>query len=158
MSNGSGPALAHRSVASIRSLPNQGQTGPSIPHTPPRAISSSYGSPATIRADDDFILIEIGSRYLKVGFAGDTLPKARVASGPETQRRAGDFRHWQGQGLSPAQSWTAEHEIWRYDIRGLDLELVQDRLERLLRDAFSRYMWPTIDTRTVPTDIYADIC
>lgn len=158
MSSGSGPALAHRSVASIRSLPNQGQAGPSTPHTPPRAISSSYGSPATIRADDDFILLELGSRYLRVGFAGDTLPKARLACGPETQRRAGDFRRWQGQGPSPAESWTADHEIWKYDIRDLDLELVQDRLERLLRDAFSRYFSLTSCASIISANLDADTC
>lgn len=138
MSSGPGPAPAHRNVANIRSVSNHGQSTPPAPHTPPRTISSNYGSPATIRADDDFILIEIGSRYVRVGFAGDTLPKTKMSSGPETQRRAGDFRRWQGYGVSIAESWTANHEIWRYDVRDLELDLVKDRLERLLREAFAK--------------------
>ncbi|TQS33221.1 hypothetical protein Golomagni_06441 [Golovinomyces magnicellulatus] len=145
MASASERAPAHRNVANIRSVSNQGQTTPAAPHTPPRAISSNYGSPATIRADDDFILMELGSRYVRVGFAGDTLPKVKVSCGPDTQRRVGDFRRWQGHGLSIAESWTTNHEIWRYDVRDLELDLVKDRLERLLREAFAKFL--LIDSR-----------
>ncbi len=137
MASGHGPALAHRSVSNIRSVSGQ-QSTPSTPHTPPRAISGgSYGSPATIRADDDFLLIEIGSRNVRVGFAGDSLPKAVMSSGPREQRRAGDFRQWTGS-EALREHWAPEYEIWRYDLRDFDLGLFQDKLERVLRDAFTR--------------------
>lgn len=139
MSSGAGPALAHRSVASIRSAPTQSQQTPSTPHTPPRTISSSYGSPSTIRADDDFVLIEIGSRFIRAGFAGDSLPKATLPCGPEQHCRVGDFRAWQEPGALASDAWAAEHEVWRYDVRGVDLGLLRDRLDRVLRDAFTRY-------------------
>ncbi|KAJ6788659.1 hypothetical protein PWT90_04968 [Aphanocladium album] len=136
MSSGHGPSLAHRSVSNIRTVSGQ-QAIPSTPHTPPRAISGSYGSPATIRADDDFLLIEIGSRNIRVGFAGDSVPKAVLSSGPPEQRRAGDFRQWTGPD-APREHWAPEYEIWRYDLRDFDLGLFQDKLERVLRDAFTR--------------------
>lgn len=137
MASGHGPALAHRSVSNIRTVSGQ-QSTPSTPHTPPRAISGSYGSPASIRADDDFLLIEIGSRNVRVGFAGDSVPKAVVSSGPREQRRAGDFRQWTGP-EALGENWAPEYEIWRYDLRDFDLGLFQDKLERVLRDAFTRY-------------------
>ncbi|POR32926.1 Uncharacterized protein TPAR_06885 [Tolypocladium paradoxum] len=145
MSSGSGPALAHRSVASIRPAPTRSQQTPSTPHTPPRTVSSSYGSPSTIRADDDFVLIEIGSRFIRAGFAGDSLPKATLPCGPEQQRRVGDFRAWQAPGPLASDAWAAEHEVWRCDVRDVDLGLFRDKLDRVLRDAFTRYL--LIDSR-----------
>lgn len=158
MSSHKGPSLAHRTVASIRADPTQGShssqqqhqtpssssTSAATPHTPPRTITSTYGSPSTIRADDDIIVIELGSRFVRVGFAGDSLPKATLQCGLEEQRRVGDFRAWQssssnGGSRRPGAAWAAEHEIWRYDMREVDLGLVRDKLDRLFRDAFTRY-------------------
>lgn len=139
MSSGTGPTLAHRSVASIRSAPIQEQAGSgTAPHTPPRTISSTYGSPATIRADDDFLIIQIGSRFVRAGFAGDNQPKAVLTCEPKDQRRAGDFRDWQQPGVVDLQSGDKDYEIWRHDLREVDLGLVRDKLDRLLRDAFGR--------------------
>ena len=136
MASGAGPTLAHRSVASIRQAPTLGS--PSTPHTPNRTVPSAYGSPSTIRADDDVVVLELGSRHIRAGFAGDSTPKAVLQCGPEEQRRVGDFRSWQGSGRHVGLDWAEEHEIWRYDLRDLDLGLFQDKLERLLRDAFAR--------------------
>ncbi|KAM3544665.1 hypothetical protein ARSEF1564_002394 [Beauveria bassiana] len=143
MASGDGPALAHRSVSNIRTAPGQ-QPTPSTPHTPPRAIPGSYGSPATVRADDDFLLIEIGSRNIRVGFAGDSVPKAVLSSGPQDQRRAGDFRQWT-ESEALREYWAPEYEIWRYDLRDFNLGLFHDKLERMLRDAFTRHL--LIDSR-----------
>ncbi|KAM0458735.1 hypothetical protein ACHAPV_005724 [Trichoderma viride] len=147
MSSGTGPTLAHRSVASIRSAPTiqeHSGSGPT-PNTPPRIISNTYGSPATIRADDDFLIIQIGSRFIRAGFAGDNQPKAVLTSEPKDQRRAGDFRDCQQPGAGDVESWAEQYEIWRYDLRQVDLGLVYDKLDRLLRDAFGRCL--LIDSR-----------
>lgn len=137
MSSGTGPALAHRSVASIRSAPLQGQ--PATPHTPNRgSVASAYGSPSTIRADDEFLILELGSRTIRAGFAGDTLPKASLTCGPEQQRRVGDLRAWQEPNHFTLDAWSTDYEMWRYDLRDLDLGLVQDKLDRLLREAFTK--------------------
>ncbi|KAJ3524618.1 hypothetical protein NM208_g11989 [Fusarium decemcellulare] len=144
MASSSGPTLAHRSVASIRGGPTQG-SGPSTPHTPNRSITSTYGSPSTIRADDDIIVIELGSRHVRVGFAGDACPKAILRCSPEDQRRAGDFRSWQQPSRPASLDWSKEHEFWRFDLRDLDLGLCQDKLERVVQDAFTRHL--LIDSR-----------
>lgn len=141
MSQHTGPTLAHRSVASIRQGPSSGQHIPSSPHTPPRTISSTYGSPSTIRAEEDIIVLQPGSRFIRAGFAGEALPKATLECGPDEQRRVGDFRQWQQHGLSGEEQrrgWTSERELWRQDLRDVDLGLVQDKLDRILREAFSK--------------------
>ncbi|KAL3962268.1 hypothetical protein ACCO45_003791 [Purpureocillium lilacinum] len=134
MSSGAGHALAHRSVASIRAVPPQGQS-PSTPHTPPRVISSTYSSPSTIRADDDFVLIEIGSRFARIGFAGTRYQRPPCRAAPSRDAAPETSGH----------AWSDDYEIWRYDLRGLDLGLFHDKLDRLLRDAFTRYL--LIDSR-----------
>ncbi|QUC22993.1 uncharacterized protein UV8b_07234 [Ustilaginoidea virens] len=145
MSSSAGATLAHRSVASIRSSTPRASAGSSTPNTPPRLITSSFGSPSTIRADDEFILLEIGSRYLRAGFAGDSLPKACLACGPERQRRVGDFRAWLLPRPSNSAKWATDHELWRHDLRDVDLGLFADKLDGLLRDAFTRFL--LIDSR-----------
>ncbi|PFH56010.1 hypothetical protein XA68_17201 [Ophiocordyceps unilateralis] len=141
----SGNAAAHRSLYSIRSTaPAQSQ-----PHTPPRSphvITASYGSPSAVRADDDFVLIEIGSRFIRAGFAGDSSPKAVLGWGPEQQRRVGDFGAWHRHATSAVTgAWADSYQIWRFDLRDFDLDLFQHRLDRLLRDAFTRCL--LIDSR-----------
>lgn len=143
MSGPSGPA--HRSVASIRPTAFGSVPGsPGSPHTPLRNISSAYGSPSALRAEEDCIVVEIGSRYLRAGFAGDVAPKAVVNFSPDGQRRAGDYRPWEA---GYGDSWRSRmqgaqfgevHELWKLDVRDLDLGLVGDKIERALRDAFTK--------------------
>ncbi|KAL2068924.1 hypothetical protein VTL71DRAFT_15262 [Oculimacula yallundae] len=149
MSNPGGPS--HRSVANIRS-PVPAQPGaPASPHTPLRTISSSFGSPSALRAEEDCIILEIGSRYLRIGFAGDALPKAVIDFGPEEQRRPGDLRRWRvdykpsGESHVQSKGWGEAHELWKPDLRGLDMGLVGDKLDRAVRDAFTKFL--LIDSR-----------
>lgn len=133
-----GQAPAHRSVTSIRSAPPEGPHTPTTPQTPPRPIHSTFGSPASIRADDDLILLEIGSRHLRAGFAGDSCPKVTLSCNPEDQRRAGDFRDWLDPKPKFNDAWSSEYEIWQHDIRKCDLGLFTDKLDRMLREAFMK--------------------
>ncbi|PHH76473.1 hypothetical protein CDD80_1513 [Ophiocordyceps camponoti-rufipedis] len=140
-----GNAPAHRSLYGIRPTPST----QSQPHTPTRSshvLPSSYGSPSTVRADDDFVLVEIGSRFVRAGFAGDSSPKAVLGWSPEQQRRVGDFGVWEARGaVLTTDVWAGDYEIWRFDLRGFDLDLFRHRLDRLLRDAFTRFL--LIDSR-----------
>ncbi|KAI1099104.1 actin-like ATPase domain-containing protein [Jackrogersella minutella] len=159
MSSSAGPtgSLPHRAVSSIRAGAGDRsslQALPSTPHTPPQRTSivpSAFGSPSTLRADDEVIVIELGSRNLRLGFAGDAAPKKIVSFGPEQQRRAGDFRAWDAayqadwRKRASGKPWGADHELWQLDVRGQDLSLIGDKLERELRDAFTKYL--LIDSR-----------
>ncbi|KAI1382770.1 actin-like ATPase domain-containing protein [Hypoxylon trugodes] len=154
MSSSAGPSLPHRAVSSIRTGDRSSiQALPTTPHTPPRTtvVPSSFGSPSTLRADDEVIVIELGSRKLRIGFAGDSAPKRIVSFGPEQQRRAGDFRAWEAsfqtdwRKRASGKPWGADHELWQLDVRGQDLVLIGDKLERELRDTFMKYL--LIDSR-----------
>jgi hypothetical protein len=90
------------------------------------------------------VIIELGSRYLKAGFAGDALPKAVIGFGPEEQRRAGDFRKWNvghdkdWRKRIQGKEWGSGYELWKLDLRTVDLGLVGDRIERAIREASAK--------------------
>ena len=156
-------SLPHRTVSSIRA--GGGGTGgtggaggayrgaPATPHTPsrPSIPSIAFGSPSSLRAEDDLVVIELGARNLRVGFAGDPAPKRVAAPGPEQQRRVGDFRawgpgyrdDWRARSAAAGRPWGSDYELWQLDVRGQDLDLVGDKLERELRDAFTKYVFST---------------
>ncbi|KAK4122526.1 actin-like ATPase domain-containing protein [Parathielavia appendiculata] len=146
---GSAP-LPHRTVANIRSPPGAGhhQSGPS---TPIRHIPSNFGSPSSLRADEEILIIEIGTRKLQVGFSGDPAPRGCVWFCPDQQRRVGDFRDWQTdyrydwRSAAAGGLWGRDHELWQYDVRGVNLGLVGDKIERALGEAFTKYL--LIDSR-----------
>ncbi|CAJ2511043.1 Uu.00g066680.m01.CDS01 [Anthostomella pinea] len=153
MASSTGASLPHRALSSLRGTGGHAasQGTPGSPHTPTRPLSSALGSPSSSRADDDVVIIELGSRRMRIGFAGESAPKRTVSFSPEQQRRAGDFRAWEA-GFE--QDWRkraagkpcgADHELWQLDVRGQDLGLVADKLERELRDAFYKYL--LIDSR-----------
>jgi hypothetical protein len=150
MSSAAAPSLAHRTISNIRtgtthSPAGQGQSGPSSPHTPSRAIASAFGSPSGLRAEEETIVVELGSRFVRVGFAGEPIPKAVLKLGAEEQRRVGDHRAWnvgyQDDWIrgETGGRWGQGHELWQHDLRGLDMGLVGDKLDRLLREAFTKY-------------------
>lgn len=140
MSAPTGPA--HRNVASIRSPPMTGV--PLSPHTPLRNISASFGSPSALRAEEDCVIIELGARYLRAGLAGDAIAQAVIDFGPETKRRPGDFRKWElgydklWRNRLPGEGWGDAYELWRPDLRNLDLGLVGDKIDRAVREAFTQ--------------------
>ncbi|KAK3944488.1 hypothetical protein QBC46DRAFT_165579 [Diplogelasinospora grovesii] len=148
--------LPHRALANLRS-PGGGSGGGqagggSGPSTPLRPINAStFASPSTLRAEEDLVIIEFGTRKLLVGFAGDPVPRGCIWLEPEQQRRVGDFRAWQTgfhddwRRRASGKRWGRDHELWQYDVRGVDLGLVGDKLERALREAFTKYL--LIDTR-----------
>jgi hypothetical protein len=118
------------------------------PHTPNRVLPSAYGSPSALRADEDCVVIELGSRIFQAGFAGDALPKAVIRYGPDGQRRAGDYRKWQpqqGQQSSAKHGSSAgkDHELWNQDLRDIDHGLVGDKLERVMKEAYTKYITQT---------------
>jgi len=141
-------SLPHRTLSSIRagSITNaSGGSSPSSPSTPLRNIHSAFGSPSSLRAEDEVVAIEFGTRNLKVGFVGDAVPRGFVMFGPEQSRRVGDFRAWQAgyqddwRKRPTGKDWGRDYELWKFDVRGLDLGLVGDRVERGLREAFTKY-------------------
>lgn len=138
-------SLPHRAVSSIRGgAAPSGESSSANPRTPIRSIPSipsQFNSPSSLRAEDEVLIIEFGARRLRAGFAGDAVPKALVSFSPAQTRRVGDLRAWEVgyvDDWSRGPKWGEEHELWRNDVRGLDLGLVGDRMERGLREAFNK--------------------
>ena len=139
-------SIPHRSVSNIR--PSGPSTTSRDPSTPLRSASNlspaSFTSPSALRAEEECLILDFGTRSLRAGFAGDAVPKAVIGFGPEEQRRAGDYRRWMvgyekgwreriGSG-----GWGEDQELWRMDTRGLDLGLVGDKVERAMREAITK--------------------
>jgi Actin len=135
--------LDTKKLVSSRTRPSA-TVQPSSPHTPiTRSISTSlYGSPAgAFRVDDEnLVIFEIGSRLLRAGFAGENSPRHILSYSPDQQRRVGDYRQYapdydsRRRRRKKGENWTYEYELWRPDVRDQDLNLLGDRLERLIRD------------------------
>jgi hypothetical protein len=128
------------------------------PHTPPhrnRSLISSFGSSSSplssFRNEEDAIIFEFGSRWLRAGFEGDSAPLCTVGFGPEESRKAGDYRGWirhaedertashHAHGID-AEQWVRDHELWRMDLRDVDLGLVEDKIERAVREIYNKYL------------------
>ena len=138
-----------KKLVSSRTRPSATATASSItqatsPHTPlTRSISASlYGSPsAAFRVDDvNLVIFEIGSRFLRVGFAGESAPRHVLSYSPEQQRRVGDYRPYamgydsRQRRRKTGEDWAYEYELWQPDVRNQDLNLLGDRMERLIRE------------------------
>ncbi|KAI9811739.1 MAG: hypothetical protein M1827_005284 [Pycnora praestabilis] len=119
---------------------------PGSPQTPQRNISSAFGSPsASYRAEDDYLVFEFGSRFMRAGFSGESTPRCALRFGPEEQRRVGDYRGWevghqrQRRRIKRGEKWGEVHELWHMDLRDMDLRLVEDKIERAVREAYTKY-------------------
>ncbi|KAL9118883.1 MAG: hypothetical protein Q9187_004566 [Circinaria calcarea] len=129
---------------------------PSSPHTPQRSTSSAFSSPATsYRTEEDALIFEFGSRYFRAGFAGENAPRCTLGFGPEESRRVGDYRRWlPGYNERPRktcriQEWGNDYQLWRMDIREVDLGLVEDKVERAVREACNQYLLLDAKSRRV---------
>lgn len=127
---------------------------PETPRTPPlgRSVSSLFGSPGgSFRTDDDYVVIELGSRYLRAGFPGESTPRCTLAYDPENQRRVGDYRQWDPEYAQKrrkskkGQDWGQEYELYRMDLTQVDLGVVEDKFERIMREVYNKYF--VLDTK-----------
>ncbi|XP_014562070.1 hypothetical protein COCVIDRAFT_22021 [Bipolaris victoriae FI3] len=123
------------------------------PRTPLlRSISSTFGSPGgSFRFDDEFIVIEVGSRFVRGGFPGESAPRCTLPFGPEDQRRVGDYRQWDPEYTqkrpkrNKGEEWGERHELYRLDLTKVDLGLVEDKFERAMREVYTKYF--LLDTK-----------
>ena len=118
----------------------------SSPHTPTRfaSINSNFSSPgSTFRQEEDAIIIELGSRYLRAGFEGEGGPQCVIPFDKESSRRVGDYRaHAPGYIKKPSsfEEWARSNELWRNDLKDVDQGLVEDKLDRALREVYNKYL------------------
>ncbi|KAL9009726.1 MAG: hypothetical protein Q9173_005274 [Seirophora scorigena] len=123
------------------------QADPSSPHTPLRTFSSTFSSPSiSYRAEEEVLVFELGARHLSAGISGESNPRCRLSFSPDHGRRVGDYRcclpeyYERTRKRKRKYSWGEDHELWRMDLRGVDLGLVEDKIERAVRKAFAEYL------------------
>lgn len=130
-------------------------------YTPSTALTSRaypYPSPGSaLNQSEDPVVIEIGTRYLRAGFANEPAPRCEILYTEDLWRRVGDKVVDSGkkggtmlpQRTSAVLDTTAQSkkkstrksrgELWQHDLRSLDTGLVEDLLERALREAYNKY-------------------
>lgn len=118
----------------------------SSPQTPTRftSIGSNFSSPgSTFRQEEDAIIFEVGSRYLRAGFEGESGPQCVIPFDCENNRRFGDYRAYAPnyrRKKSTFADWAKSNELWRTDLRDVDIGLVEDKLERAIREVYNKYL------------------
>jgi hypothetical protein len=146
-----------RAPAAAANPPSSAAASPQTPLN--RPASSAFNSPsgAGYRVDEEnFLVVELGARALRAGFAGESAPRCALRHGPDQARRVGDYRQHArgydprarrrparpGGGGGEDDDWAAAHELWQADVCGLgvDASLLADRLERLLRDVEAAHL------------------
>lgn len=125
---------------------------PEAPRTPlGRSSSSIYGSPGGYRTEDEYIVLEVGARFLRGGLPGESTPRCTLSFGPDEQRRANDYRQWdpdhhhQRRKQRRGEEWGQSHELYSFHLNKVDLGLVEDKFERAMREAFNKYF--VLDTK-----------
>ena len=145
MASGLSSYFDRKPSSSIRPGLSHLQPDPSSPHTPQRTFSSTFSSPSlSYRSEEDTHVFEIGARHLLAGVAGEAAPRCTVGFGPESSRRVGDYRRWlpgyvRPQNKRREEDWGREHDLWDMDLRRLDLGLVEDKIERAVREVYEKY-------------------
>ncbi|KAF2008138.1 actin-related protein-like protein RO7 [Amniculicola lignicola CBS 123094] len=119
---------------------------PESPRTPLRSTSQWFSSPGgSFRTEEEYVVLEVGSRFVRGGFPGQSAPLCILPFGPDEQRRLGDYRQWDPEykmkrrKRKRGQEWGQEHELYRTDLSKLDLGLLEDKLERVMREAYNKY-------------------
>jgi actin-related protein len=140
------PAALNRSVRGATPRLADLASTPESPRTPlGRSTSYGFGSPGAFRTEDDYVVIEAGSRFLRCGFPGESAPRCTLAFGPDEQRRVGDYRQWDPEysqrrrKRKRGRDWGEEYELYRMDLSKVDLSLVEDKFERAMREAYTKY-------------------
>ncbi|RMD40108.1 hypothetical protein DV735_g5025, partial [Chaetothyriales sp. CBS 134920] len=114
------------------------------PHTPTRFVPSTFSSPgSTLRQEEDAVILELDPRHLKAGFEGESGPQCVIPFGPDGARRVGDYRPWLPDYRTRSAKFTteaAQRELWRNDLSDFDLGLMEDRLERAVREAYHKHL------------------
>ncbi|KAI5278497.1 hypothetical protein KEM52_004660, partial [Ascosphaera acerosa] len=119
----------------------------SMSASPSITTTTSSSSPPSYRHEDAAVVIELGARCLRAGFAGDALPLCTRRVAPADAARTGDYRSYmpgrrprETESGQPFANWCAPHELWRADTRALDLRLFEDRLDRALRAIYNAHL------------------
>ncbi|EWC46837.1 hypothetical protein DRE_03849 [Drechslerella stenobrocha 248] len=121
------------------------------PTTPQSRLSASaFSSPGgSLHQVDEPLIFEVGTRFFRAGFANESAPRCKIGITPDMYGRVG----MKGRGGTRANRLTGEAagprirntgseewELWTNDLRLKDLGVVEDLMERVLREAYNKHL------------------
>ena len=89
------------------------------------------------------MIFQLSPRQLSAGFEGESGPQCTIAFGPDNSRRVGDYRTWLPDYRRPDTKLEDEvtaSELWRNDLGDVDLGLLEDKLERAVREVYNKHL------------------
>ncbi|KAI5797774.1 hypothetical protein EDC01DRAFT_613851 [Geopyxis carbonaria] len=99
-----------------------------------------YSPGGSLHSNEDPLVLEIGAKHLRAGFANEPTPRCVLTWNERLFRRVGEQ-------IPVADGRRRrERELWQLDLWKVDLGLVEDLLERGLRQAYNKYL--LIDSKT----------
>lgn len=115
------------------------------PVTPPtRYISSTYSTPgSTFGQEQDAIILELNSRYIKAGIEGEGHPQCRYNLTPLASKRIDDYRQYLPSYTRPKEDperWGEGYEFWKNDVGNMSLGVLSDNLERAIREINNKHL------------------
>lgn len=115
------------------------------PVTPPtRYISSTYSTPgSTFGQEQDAVILELNSRYIRAGIEGESHSQCRYNLTPLTSKRVDDYRQHLPNYTRPKEDlekWGDGYEFWRNDVKDMSLGLLSDNLERAIREINNKHL------------------
>lgn len=154
-------------LADLASTPESPRTPLQRATATATATSSLYSSPSgNYRTEDEYVVLEVGSRFVRGGFAGESAPRCTLAFAPDGQKRVGDYRQYDpsynqrrrhrkvaqepGEDTElykrrKLQEWGEDYGLYCLDVSQVDMNLLGDKLERALRETYSKYF--LLDTK-----------
>jgi Actin len=131
-------------ASAIRPGLRENRTLSGSPHTPSRFISSNYSSPGSnFRQEEDAVIFELTPRQILAGFEGESSPQCIVNFSPENAGRMGDYNSWLPGYTKVGTNLVDEatkHELWLNDVKDVDLGLLEDRIERAVREVYNKHL------------------
>ncbi|KAK6361564.1 hypothetical protein TWF730_005284 [Orbilia blumenaviensis] len=110
---------------------------------------SSPGSSSSLHQVDEPLIFELGTRFFRAGFSNESSPRCKIGITPEMYGRVGlkgrggtrmNRRTGEAAGPRIRNTGSEEWELWTSDLRLKDLGVVEDLMERVLREAYNKYL------------------
>ncbi|EPS41977.1 hypothetical protein H072_4001 [Dactylellina haptotyla CBS 200.50] len=122
---------------------------PSTPQS--RFSTSAFSSPgaSSLHQVDEPLIFEFGTRFFRAGFSNESAPRCKIGITPAMYGREGlkgrggtrtNRRTGEPAGPRIRNSGSEEWELWLNDLRFKDLGVVEDLMERVLREAYNKYL------------------
>lgn len=119
------------------------------PATPQHRFSTAgFASPSSsLHQVDEPLIFELGTRFFRAGFANESAPRCRISITPDMYGRVGlkgrggnraNMRTGEPAGPRIRNTGSEEWELWMNDLRLKDLGVVEDLMERVLREAYNK--------------------